>query len=63
MKWLLYWADCKRVRAFTNQDSKHSQVQLFFQGAYEGGKGGGKRDGLEIGIYLSLACVLVVCGI
>ena len=51
--------------------SEHLRIRIssirkfnyFFQEAYEGGKGGGKRGGLAMGIYLSLACVLVVCGI
>lgn len=29
MKWLLYWAGCKRVRAFTNQVIKCSKFNDF----------------------------------
>ena len=61
MKWLLYWADCKRVRAFTNQVFKCSKFNNFLWEHNQVGKGGEKRGGLEIGIYLSSG--LRACGL
>ena len=63
MEWLLYWAVCKPVR-------KHLRIRFpiismfnnFLWEDVKVEKAGGK-GGLEIGIYLSSACVLMVCGL